>query len=204
MAYYYFNENQSLPCNFYQTCPNLYAVSCNPQASQQTCPSVSYTTGPATETSLQTGQSGNSYMGTVLNGFGITTETSTGGITYNTTTGQITIPIVGRYEITVFVTFGPSGDVGTNPSRRELFIYKIPSGSANSTTYVLLTSESFPSVSTSSQTRATLTTFADLNANDKIFVSALQTSGSTINVLAQTSNRLSVIRDCYQNLVLPM
>ena len=126
---------------------------------------------------------------TPITGFTGTPITNVGGITVNPSTGQFTVPIAARYLISAYVTFDAPvgfGSIGT----REVYIYKID---AVTGVISLLASDS-RNAAVTGPTRVTITTQAQLNANDRIFFAATQNSGTTI--MTTTDNRFSISRIC--------
>lgn len=204
------NLFQNTPCQ-QQTCQTVCQPTCNPCPSLcnpcQTilnpcnpcsipCPAVSYITTAITPTSIPSGTPGlaptvipvgsttiPAGTVTVLGGFG-TPTTNVGCISINASTNQFTVPIAGRYIISGNIGFA-SNPMGT----REFYIYKV-----DGTTGVisLIVSDS-RNATVVGNTFITLTTVADLRANDRIFFAATQNSGST---LATTDLRVAISHLC--------
>jgi hypothetical protein len=161
------------------------------------CPPVTYITTAPTVTSIPTSAVGVALpqipIGsitvpintvTVINGYG-TPTTNIGGITLNITNGHFTIPIAGKYIISAYIGF-TALPVGV----REVDIYKVD---ASTGIISLIVANSTNAVFTGN-TLVTLTTIAELRANDRLFVSVTQNSGSIISTTFDT--RVAITRVC--------
>jgi len=72
---------------------------------------------------------------------------------------------------------------------RELYIYKVD----GSTGVISLIASDSRNAATIGTTNITLTTVADLKANDRIFIAASQSSGAPLNT---TEARIAIVRLC--------
>ena len=193
------------PCNpCANPCANPVSSTCAlcPTPCPAPCPAVTYITTAPIGTAIPSGVVGGTPVlipvgsttipaGTVtpITGFSGTPTTNIGGITVNAGTGQFTVPIAGRYFISGTVTFDAPvgfGAIGT----RQVYIYKVD---AVTGVISLLASDSRNAVVTG-PTTITVSTAADLNANDRIFFAATQNSGTTITTT--TNNRFVITRLC--------
>ena len=169
--------NPCQPIN--NVCQNICATTCNPcgVVSQQ-CPEVAYIAAAATPTVLPTG------VATTISGFTGIPIRNVGGIINNVTTGQFTVPCAGRYEVSGFVSF-PANATGT----RQLDIYVVD----GTTGAITLAASDTRNAALTGPTNITLTTVVYLKANDRVYLSATQNSGTTLTTI---ESRISIVRLC--------
>lgn len=116
--------------------------------------------------------------------FNSTPAVNIGGGNYNSSTGQYTVPISGHYTGLVVVTFaGDPTNGGSTVGTREIAVIRIPYGSGSLQT-ISIDSRLAAGVSPTdySPTRITLPIDEDLCLGDRIYVTAYQTSGVSVNV----------------------
>ncbi len=186
-----FNCGYNYPQN---TCCNN---SCGPIV--EPCPTVSYITGIANATQIPANTSSQNNITTII-GYSIPT-TNIGGIVISPNNGQFTIPINGRYIITIFIGFVESimangTPVSTSPATRQVYVYKI-SNSISAPTLLMEDSKNATySVSSAVNTYISIATTADLTAGDRIFVAASQTNVNNITISTTTDGRFTITRLC--------
>lgn len=159
------------------------------------CPNITYTTASSTTMvnnvvngttpliPFPTGSTSIPVTSSPIINFLSTPTSNVGGITLNISNGQFTVPIAGRYLIS-----GTVGFVLNATGSRELDIYKFD---PITNVFTLLASDSRPA-NADSPTYITLTTFAELNINDKILFVASQNSGVTLTLT--TDGRFIITR----------
>lgn len=194
------------PChNVCQPCISTYSATCAPCTSvcppvcppicPQPCPNITYITNTSAliantvvngTTPLQpfpTGSTSIPATSSAIVNFLTVPLVSSGGITLNATNGQFTVPVSGRYLISATIGFTTNAT-----GSRELDIYKY-----NTTTgiYTLLASDS-RLANADSPTYITVTTAAELSANEIIVFVASQNSGAPLNLT--TDGRVAITR----------
>lgn len=154
----------------------------SPYPCAPTSTAIEYVTGAAASQAIATG------VLTTLTGFSNAPIVNFGNITYNSVTGQYTVPVTGRYLLSAFVTFLPTLPVGTT----TLFLYRIDATNVPT----VIAAQTAPNSITG--TRITLTTYANLNAGDRLYLAAIQDSGApaTVFPLTDPTSRFSILRIC--------
>ena len=176
---------------------NVCNNSCGPI--MEPCPTVSYITGIANATQIPANTSLQNNITTII-GYSIPT-TNMGGIVISPNNGQFTIPINGRYIITVFIGFVESimangNPVSTSPATRQIYIYKISNSISAPTLLTEDSKNATYSVSSVVNTYISIATTADLTAGDRIFVAASQTNVNNITIPTTTDGRFTITRLC--------
>lgn len=111
-------------------------------------------------------------------------------IILNTATGQFIVPSVGRYLITGFIGFAEAGTGGAGVGTRQFYIYKID----GTTGTITLLAEDSRNAVTSGNTYISLSTVADLNANDRIYFAVGQ--NSLVALSTTIDGRFTINRLC--------
>lgn len=165
-------------------CVTPCVAPCPPIEPCPPCPTVAFIATTPVGTSIPTGSSV-SLSGTPTPITSLSPNTNIGNIGINTVNGQLTVPIAGRYIITSYIDF-PANATGT----RESYIYSV-SGVNNILTLLAYDSRNATSVGS---TNISISTTANLNAFDRIYFAATQSSGTTLTTL--TDSRFTIVRVC--------
>lgn len=192
---YCYNNNCSpyiIQCPPQQICPNVtFITSATAPFPVLSTPPGTVPTPPIGATSLLASPTIIPISGPTL----VTTpETNCGGINYNPSNGQFTIPISGRYIISAFISFAAI-PIGNNLGiSREVYIFKVDA----QTNIIILLAADTRAPTTVGPTRITVTTIANLNANDRIFFAVAQNTGQIIDIfpIADPANRFAITRIC--------
>lgn len=174
------------PCD--PPCPNitLITTAIDRFLVPTTAPGTAPTPIPIGATSIPAGSTIIPITGSIL----FSPEVNSGGITYNPANGQFTLPIGGRYIVSLTLSFASLDVIGI----RDTYIYKVDAV----TRVISLLAGDSRNAAEVGVTRVTLTTVASFNPGDSIFFAVAQNSGESIFIfpLGDPANRFAITRLC--------